>query len=267
MLEGRHLHVAINGQNLLDDVSIQVTPGEVVAVLGPNGAGKSTLLKALCGDRVPTNGSVLMDGLPLTAWDKKDCARVRAVLPQHSNLNFSFTVLEVALMGRVPHQQGVDCPADYAIARAALREAGVDHLADRLYTTLSGGESQRVHLGRVLAQIWEASNDSPRYLLLDEPTASLDLAYQHHTLTVARRFSARNVAVLVILHDLNLAAQYADRILLLDRGRQVAVGAPHEVLQADMIQAVYGLSISVIPHPHISCPLVVTLATDWANST
>ena len=260
MLEGKHLHVAINGQSLLGDISVQVTPGEVLAVLGPNGAGKSTLLKVLCGDRVPTSGSVVMDGQYLTTWDKKDCARVRAVLPQHSSLNFNFTVFEVVLMGRCPHQHESNSQSDYAIADAALREAGVGHLADRLYTTLSGGESQRVHLSRVLAQIWEAPNGAPRYLLLDEPTSSLDLAFQHHTLSVARRFAARNVAVLVVLHDLNLAAQYADRILLLDGGRQVAVGSPQEVLQADVIQAVYGMPISIIPHPHMSCPLVVTLA-------
>ena len=267
MLEGKCLHAGINGQSLLDDVSIQVAPGEVVAVLGPNGAGKSTLLKVLCGDRAPTNGMVFMDGQPLTAWDKKDCARVRAVLPQYSTMNFSFTVLEVALMGRGPHQQGVDSPSDYSIARAALHKAGVGHLADRLYTTLSGGESQRVQLGRVLAQIWEAPEGAPRYLLLDEPTSSLDLAFQHQTLSIARHFAGRNVAVLVVLHDLNLAAQYADRILLLHGGRQIAVGSPQEVLQGDTIEAVYGIPISVIPHPHISCPLVLTLAADWAKST
>ena len=260
MLEVSRLYVALNGKNLIEDVSVQVALGEVVAVLGPNGAGKSTLLKVLSGDQAPTDGTVLMGGKPLQEWDKKACARMRAVLPQQSGLNFPFTVMEVALMGRGPHQQGVDSPADYAIAHAALREAGVDHLADRLYTTLSGGESQRVHLGRVLAQIWEASGVAPRYLLLDEPTSNLDLAFQHHILTVARRFAARNVAVLVVLHDLNLAAQYADRILLLAKGRQVAVaGPPAQVLQADTIQAVYGMPISVIPHPYIPCPLIIPL--------
>ena len=162
MLEGSRLSVAINDQSLLDGVSIQVAPGEVVAVLGPNGAGKSTLFKVLCGDRAPTKGTVIMGGLPLTAWDKKVCARVRAVLPQQSSLNFNFTVLEVALMGRGPHQQTGDSPADYTIAHAALREAGVEHLADRIYTTLSGGEGQRAQLGRVLAQIWEAADGAPR---------------------------------------------------------------------------------------------------------
>ncbi len=259
MLEGKQICVAVNGRFLLEGVSVQVAPGEVVAVLGPNGAGKSTLLKVLCGDLLPASGVVLMGGRPLRLWDKKASAQVRAVLPQQSSLNFPFSALEVALMGRAPHQRG-DVAADYAVARAALQEAGVDHLADRLYTTLSGGESQRVHLGRVLAQIWESVDGAPRYLLMDEPTSSLDLAYQHHTLGVVRQFAAQDVGVLLVLHDLNLAAQYADRILLLHAGRPVALGAPEQVLRADTIQDVYGMPIEVIPHPHIPCPLVIPLA-------
>ena len=257
MLAGRNIHVVLEGNTLLEDVSIEVRPGEVVAVLGPNGAGKSTLLKVLCGDLSPTRGTVSMEGRPLASWDRKASARVRAVLPQQSNLSFPFRVLEVALMGRSPHLSGPETQRDFAIARAALEEAEVDHLEERLYPTLSGGEAQRVHLGRVLAQIWEAVEETPRYLLLDEPTSSLDLAHQHHTLAVARAFAGRQVGVLVVLHDLNLAAQYADRVMLLKEGREVAEGPPGQVLQAETIEAVYGVPITVIPHPHGSCPLVV----------
>lgn len=163
-------------------------------------------------------------------------------------------------MGRSPHLRGPETQRDCAIAHAALHEAGVAPLADRLYPTLSGGEGQRVHLGRVLAQIWEAVDDRPRYLLLDEPTSSLDLAHQHHILTVARAFAERQVGVMVVLHDLNLAAQYADRVLLLKEGRAVATGPPEQVLQAEVIEAVYEIPITVIPHPHSSCPLVVPAA-------
>ncbi len=262
MLEGRNIRVVLDGSTLLEDVSIQVRPGEVVAVLGPNGAGKSTLLKVLCGDLSPTRGKVSMEGRVLASWDKKASAQIRAVLPQQSSLSFPFRVLEVALMGRSPHLRGPETQRDYAIARAALQEAGVDHLEDRLYPTLSGGESQRVHLGRVLAQIWEAVDKGPRYLLLDEPTSSLDLAHQHHTLTVARAFAERQVGVLMVLHDLNLAAQYADRVLLLKEGRQVATGPPEQVLQAETIEAVYEIPVTVIPHPHSPCPLVVPAANN-----
>lgn len=257
MLEASHLYVSLHGQPILKDITAHVAPGEVMAVLGPNGAGKSTLLKILCGDSTPTSGTVQMGGRALSCWDRKASAQVRAILPQQSNLNFPFSVLDVVLMGRSPHQRGCDSATDYAIAYAALRESGVDHLASRLYTTLSGGEKQRVHLSRVLAQIWEAPKGKSRYLLLDEPTSNLDLAFQHHTLAIAQRFSKQNVAVLVVLHDLNLAAQYADRILVLNAGQRVALGPPSQVLQEDLIQTVYGISISVIPHPDMSCPLVI----------
>lgn len=260
MLEGLDIHVLVEGSRLLEGVSVQVRPGEVVAVLGPNGAGKSTLLKVLSGDLSPTRGAVRMGGRSLGSWDPKESARVRAVLPQQSSLRFPFRVIEVALMGRSPHLRGSETRADYAIARFALREAGVDRLEHRLYPTLSGGEAQRVHLARVLAQIWESVDGAPRYLLLDEPTSSLDLAHQHHTLTAARGFAGRSVGVLVVLHDLNLAARYADRVLLLKEGRTVAEGTPGEVLQEETIEAVYDIPITVIPHPHEPCPLVVPVA-------
>ncbi len=261
MLAGSNLQVVVEGNTLLAEMSVQVRPNEVLAVLGPNGAGKSTLLKVLCGDLSPTRGTVSMGGRPLSSWDRKASARVRAVLPQQSSLSFPFRVLEVALMGRSPHLRGPETRRDLAIARAALEEAGVGHLEDRLYPTLSGGESQRVHLGRVLAQIWEAMDELPRYLLLDEPTSSLDLAHQHQALSVARGFAERQVGVLVVLHDLNLAAQYADRILLLKEGREVASGPPEQVLQAEVIEAVYDIPVTVIPHPHGPRPLVVPALT------
>lgn len=261
MLEGNDIQVHIDGATLLKDVSVRIIPGEVVAILGPNGAGKSTLLKVLCGDLSPTSGAVSMDGKHLSEWDRRACAQRRAVLPQQASLNFPFTVLDVALMGRSPHHRGIESAADYAITRAALREAGVDDIENRLYTTLSGGERQRVHLGRVLTQIWQASYGLPRYLLLDEPTANLDLAHQHRILAVARRFATQNVGVVVVLHDLNLAAQYADRMLLLNAGQLIATGAPAQVLQEDIIESVYGITISVIPHPHVHAPLVVPLAS------
>ena len=261
MLEGLNVHVVVDRNTLLEDVSIQVRPGEVVAVLGPNGAGKSTLLKVLCGDLSPTRGTVSMEGRALQSWDRKTCAQVRAVLPQQSSLSFPFRVLEVALMGRSPHLRGPETRRDLAIARAALEKAGVGHLENRVYPTLSGGEGQRVHLGRVLAQIWEAVDQLPRYLLLDEPTSSLDLAHQHQALSVARAFAQRQVGVLVVLHDLNLAAQYADHILLLKEGRKVASGPPGQVLQAEVIEAVYDVPVTVIPHPHGPRPLVVPALT------
>lgn len=256
MLAIRNGHVRIGGNRLLTDVSLTVTSGETVAIVGPNGAGKSTLLKALCGDIVPTCGEVALNGCLLQTWHRRERARVMAVLPQESTLAFPFTVLEVVMMGRTPHDP--DGQRDQTIARAALEAAGVSAFEQRIYPTLSGGERQRVHVARVLAQVWEKPADGPRYLLLDEPTASLDLAYQHHTLETFRQFAANGAGVLAVLHDLNLAAQFADRMVVLRDGHQLASGCPHDVLTPGIIEAAFGFPATVMPHPSRPCPLVVS---------
>ena len=256
LIEARNITVEINGKKLLDSVSAEVKCGEVLAVLGPNGAGKSTLRKILCGDLIPSQGEVFMDGKNLKNWSLPQRAKVRAVLPQDSNLDFPFSVLEVVLMGRAPHIKSAESARDYEIARSALKIVDEENLEDRIYTTLSGGERQRVQLARVLAQVWEQT-EAARYLILDEPTSNLDLTHQHQTLKLARKFSRQNVGVLVILHDLNLAAQYADKILILKDGKNVRTGIPNEVLSETLIQEVFGVKVSVIKHPFFDCPLVV----------
>jgi iron complex transport system ATP-binding protein len=251
--------VAIRGATLLAGVSLAIRPGEVVAVLGPNGAGKSTLLKCLGSELRPTRGTVHLNAKPLADWSPRESAQRRAVLPQHSPLGFPFTALEVVLMGRIPY--GGPFPADTEIALAAMAAAEVEHLAARRYTTLSGGERQRVHLARVLTQIWEPLPDrEPRYLLLDEPTASLDPAHQHGTLTLVRAWARRGVGVAVVLHDLNLAAQYSDRVAVLRSGRLLAIGSPADVLRPPLIAEAFGLPVHVLPHPDLGCPLIVPRA-------
>ena len=257
MIEARALRVSIGPKILLDGISLEVRAGEVVAVVGPNGAGKSTLRKVLCGDMQPTGGEVLMDQRPLDDWPLTERARVRAVMGQDSTLSFPFTVLEVVMMGRSPHLKGAEGPRDYEIAREALEAVEAMHLEERLYPTLSGGERQRVQLARVLAQIWEAPAQVSRYLMLDEPTSSLDLSHQHSTLEVARKFAREGVGVLVILHDLNLAAQYADRLLMLKDGKLVASGQPATVLTRETIQETFNIPVIVTKHPHFDCPLVL----------
>ena len=255
MLTARNLHVRVGGSRLLTDVSLTVASAEIVAVVGPNGAGKSTLLKAACGDVLPTCGEVRLNGRHLQAWQRRERGRVMAVLPQESTLAFPFTVLEVVLMGRTPHDPSGR--RDHDIARAALQAAGMSEFEQRIYPTLSGGERQRVHVARVLAQVWEDSADGPRYLLLDEPTASLDLAFQHRTLETVRQFAAEGAGVLAVLHDLNLAARFADRIVVLRDGVQLASGCPHAVLTPGIIEAAFAFSATVLPHPSRPCPLVV----------
>jgi len=258
MIEAEAVSLRIGRARLVADATITLAPGEVLALLGPNGAGKSSLLRLMAGDASPSAGRVRMAGRPLGAWTRRAAARFRAVLPQSSTLEFAFTAFEVTLMGRGPHDGRGESRADRAIAEAVLAETGAWHLRDRLYPTLSGGEQQRVQLARVLAQIWEPAPDGgPRYLLLDEPTASLDLAHQHETLALARRFAGQGVAVLAVLHDLNLAALYADRVALMTGGRLGEPGPPGAVFSADAIRSVFGVPVTIARHPGSDRPLVI----------
>jgi iron complex transport system ATP-binding protein len=261
MLHLDDVHVQIGGAVLLGGVTLAVRPGEVVAVVGPNGAGKSTLLKVAAGERAPSAGRATLDGRPLAARSPEHLAIRRAVLPQQSALAFGFTAFEVAMLGRTPHAATRD--GHEAAAWRALERAGVAHLAERRYPTLSGGEQQRVHLARALAQLdGPAAPDAPRaprYLLLDEPTASLDLAHQHAVLALARAHAEAGGGVLVVLHDLNLAAQYADRLAVLRGGRLLAEGRPAEVLDPGLVHAAFDVPVVVLPHPCLACPLVVPM--------
>ncbi|HEY0428245.1 MAG TPA: heme ABC transporter ATP-binding protein [Pyrinomonadaceae bacterium] len=257
LIEAQNITVEIHSRKILEDVSVSINCGEVLAVLGANGAGKSTLRKVLCGDLAPTAGAVSMNGKALDDWTLIERAKARAVLPQDSTLNFPFAVLEVVLMGRAPHVRGTESRKDYEIARAALEAVEAEHLEDRIYPTLSGGERQRVHLARVLAQIWESSATGARYLLLDEPTSNLDLAHQHETLKIARKLAVEGVGLLVILHDLNLAARYADKVMMLKDGKIIAFGSVEEVFTAGIIDETFGVNVSVIKHPFFDCPLII----------
>ncbi|MBM7063141.1 heme ABC transporter ATP-binding protein [Pseudomonas sp. UL073] len=253
MLRAENLSVHRGAKSVLSEVELDLRPGEVLGVLGPNGAGKSTLLGALCGELAPATGTVLLQDRPLSSWQGPERAQRLAVLPQTSTLNFAFRVEDVVGMGRLPHASGRQ--RDGEIIAAALSAADAGHLAGRSYLELSGGERQRVHLARVLAQLWPGA--AGQSLLLDEPTSMLDPLHQHTTLQAAREFAGRGVSVLVILHDLNLAARYCDRILLLHNGRPHALGTPAEVLRAEPLQAVFGLEVLVQQHPERGHPLIV----------
>ncbi len=257
MLHLNAVTVRVPGAVLLDGVTLGVPAGMVTALVGPNGAGKSTLLHVASGERVPDEGTVTMadaDGSvhPLASMVPAVLARRRAVLPQESLLAFPFTSAEVAHLGRTPHRTGRD--ADAASVARSLDAVGVTGLAERRYPTLSGGEKQRVHLARVLAQL---DSDEAALLLLDEPTNNLDLTHQHRVLDVAREMARRGLAVVAVLHDLNLAAQYADRIALLKEGRLIAAGTPAEVLTSAVIADAFDVRALVMPHPCLACPLVV----------
>jgi iron complex transport system ATP-binding protein len=248
-LQAERLVYRAGGRALIAEVSLEIRPGEVVAVLGPNGAGKTTLLRLVAGDLPPDSGEVMLNGRRLRNWPRLALARQRAVLPQHAGLAFPFRVAEVVQMGRAPHR-GCGLAHDHAVVREAMRAADVTHLAEREYTRLSGGERQRVQLARVLAQIWDGPTGSPRFLLLDEPTSSLDLAHQHQVLGTARRMAERHgIGVLAILHDLNLAGCYADSVWLLRAGRTVRSGPAAEVLVSAALEDVFDVRVHVTAHP------------------
>ena len=253
MLRTQNLQIRRGRKIVLTDITLELKPGEVLGVLGPNGAGKSTLLGALCGELKAHHGNVWLDERELSDWTGTSRAQRLAVLPQVSTLDFAFRVEEVVGMGRLPHQSGR--VRDDEIVLAALHAADAGHLMGRSYLALSGGERQRVHLARVLAQLWPG--EAGQTLLLDEPTSMLDPLHQHTTLQAVREFADRGAAVLVILHDLNLAARYCDRLLLLEGGRPVALDAPAQVLRPEPLKAVFGLEVLVQQHPERGHPLII----------
>lgn len=238
------------GRTVLDDVSVEVRAGEVLALVGPNGAGKSTLLAALAGDQPVATGAVELDGRPLAQWSPAQMARRRAVLPQQHTVGFSFTARQVVRMGRAPWQRTDLAADDERRIEECLDICDVRHLADRPFSVLSGGERARVALARVLAQSTET-------ILLDEPTAALDLGHQEDVMQIARDRALGGAAVVVVLHDLGLAAAYADRICILDDGRAVADGAPTDVLTEDLLTRVYGHPVEVFEHPRSGATLVL----------
>jgi iron complex transport system ATP-binding protein len=229
-------------------VTLAVEPGEVLVLVGPNGAGKSTLLRVLAGDLAPTSGRALLDGKPIDRYPPRELALKRAVLPQQTVVQFAFTAREIVEMGR--GERGI---ADDAIVTHSLARTETLHLADRIFPSLSGGEQARVTLSRVLAQ------DAP-ILLLDEPTAALDLHHQQLVMAVARDLAAEGARVVAILHDLNLAASFADRIGLMKDGRLAALGTPWETCRTDLLSEVFSCEIAIARHPARNCPLIIPMA-------
>ncbi|MFE2012547.1 heme ABC transporter ATP-binding protein [Streptomyces sp. NPDC059491] len=246
--------IARGRRAVLDGARVEVRAGEVLALVGPNGAGKSTLLAALAADLAPDAGEVRIDGRAAGDWPADELALRRAVLPQDAALSFPFPVAEVVRMGRAPWAGTAREDEDDDAVAEALAATEVTEFAARPFSALSGGERARVALARVLAQ-------RTGLLLLDEPTAALDLRHQELVLGVCRERAAAGDAVVVVLHDLGLAAAHADRIAVLHEARIAADGAPGEVLGAELLGRVYRQPVEVFPHPRTGVPLVVPTRT------
>lgn len=247
--------VQLGQQPILKDITLELAGGAVTALLGPNGAGKSTLLRCIARDLDGASGEVAFFGREASQWSREHLARHLGMLRQFSSLTFNFKVHEVVELGGIALDASQRMISD--IARQSMRQTEILHLAERYYPGLSGGEKQRVHLARVLTQL--AQSDGQTVLLLDEPTSALDLAHQHKTLALARQMAREGAAVIVVLHDLNLASQYADRLLLMAEGEIVADGTPQVVLTAENIQQVYHWPVTVMAHPTQHYPYIVSV--------
>jgi len=245
---------------ILKNVSFSVEPGEMLAILGANGAGKSTLLRIARGELKPLKGNITISDRPLSSWAQKDLAQFTAVLQQQTILSLPFTVEEVVMMGRYPHFKSNPSPADHTIVQSALKQAGIRHLAKRSYLQLSGGEQQRVQLARVFAQIWPSGKYATRYLLMDEPGNNLDISHQHNALNLARSFASEGNCAIAILHDLNLALQYADKIVLLHQGSVIASGTPATALNEQNISLAYDFPMTIHYHESFEHPLILPAA-------
>jgi iron complex transport system ATP-binding protein len=245
LLEARAVTMTIGVATLVDRIDLRVNGGEMIAIVGPNGAGKSTLLRLLSGDLHASRGEVRLKQRDLHAYSPRQLALHRAMLSQHVSVSFPFTVEEIVHMGAGDRSRAAAEPN----VEAALHEAGLDDFRHRKLPTLSGGEQQRAHFARVLVQLacGEAMH-GPGLLLLDEPTSSLDLRHQIELVETARRRAANGTAVVAILHDLNLAVRFADRIVVLHRGAKVADDIPQRTLTNDLIRDVFEIDARVQRH-------------------
>ena len=255
MLRAESVSFGYDGGFALRDVTVDIAAGTVTGLLGPNGCGKTTLLKLLCGVTHPRSGRVMLGDRTLTAMTRRELARHVAVVPQETHPAFDYTVLEMVLMGRHPHLSAFqfEGPADYELARQALDATGTGHLANRSYMTLSGGEKQRVVIASALAQATEI-------LLLDEPTASLDLGYQLEIASLLARLNAeRRVTMVLATHDLNLAASLCERVIVMRDGRILAAGGTDEVLTDQTVRRLYDVEADVQFHPRAGHLTVVPI--------
>lgn len=246
----QHVSLGYGKRTVLNDIIFQTVPGEMLGIIGPNGSGKSTLIKGISHVITPSAGQIFLDGLNVASTSRTELARLIAVVPQNPSLPELFTAFEMVLMGRTPHLGlfRYETEKDYAIVSMAMQLTNTSELAQRRVGELSGGERQRITIARALAQ-------EPMALLLDEPTAHLDINYQIETLDLARKLCReQKLIVVTTLHDLNLAAQYCDRLVMLSNGKIYSEGTPESVINAQAIKEVYGADVYVYPHPLNNLP-------------
>ena len=246
----KSVSLKLDDRQILKDVSLEINEGEIVSVIGPNGAGKSTLLNVLTGDISPDSGDTIYDNKQLNKISIQERAFTRSVMSQMQTLVFNFNVKDVIEMGWLQRGNS-DFSSNFSMAfEAVTTECNVHNLVHRKFNSLSGGEQRRVHFARTLLQLWRPSqSNDPRYLLLDEPTANLDLSSEMLLMNILKARASSNVGILVILHDLNLASHFADKIAIIKDGEVKAFGKPEEIMTDDFLTSIYEVPIKVSYEP------------------
>ena len=257
MLKTENISFSVGKKQILKNVSASFLPGEFNMILGPNGSGKSSFLKIFSGEINRFQGTVLYDNKKIKELRKEELAKKRAVMSQQADLGFPLLVEEVVMMGRYPHFTFNPNKKDVTICNEVIERMNLVEFKERNYLTLSGGEKQRVQFARVLAQVWEKPADGYRYLFLDEPLNSLDISYQHEFLQAAVELIKGKTVLIAVMHDINLAAHYADNLFFLKEGELIVHGKPKDILSSDMIEKVFNIKTTVIENPVTGKPLII----------
>lgn len=257
MLRTANISYRIGKKKILNGITAEFKPGEFNMILGPNGSGKSTFLKIFSGEIQGYEGSVFYNEDNISILKKEELAKYRAVMSQQPELSFPLMVEEVVMMGRYPHFTFSPGAKDEAICREVMEQMNLLAFKERNYLTLSGGEKQRVQYARVLAQIWNRPVSGYRYLFLDEPLTSLDINYQQEFLRIAQAFKKEDTILVAVMHDINLATQYSDKIFFMKEGNLVAHGHPADILSESLLEEVFSIKASIISNPVTHTPLVI----------
>ena len=257
-IELKEITAGYDKTTVLDSISLKIEVGEFLGIIGPNGAGKSTLLKVIAGTLSPCKGEVIINGKDINKYKKKELAQLQSVVPQQSLFTLPFKCIDVVLMGRFPYVKWFETTEDYEIAYEAMRLTDTYELKDKLIQEVSGGELQRVRIARAITQ--QAS-----FLLLDEPTAHLDIHHEVRIFEILKNLNAHGMTVVITSHNINTVVAYAKRIAILHQGKMVKMGSPQEIIKKELIEQIYGIAVMIEENPITHTPIIIPINTEVSN--